>query len=96
MAGGVVYSLGAIVYALKWPNPLPKRFGFHEIGTCSSWPRARSSILLFEATVEASEDVHGRHPPSQEACPHGPPRLRSEPFTGLLVDVVFRTEGVLR
>jgi hemolysin III len=31
LAGGVVYSLGAVVYALKWPDPLPKRFGFHEI-----------------------------------------------------------------
>jgi len=20
-----------VVYALKWPDPLPKRFGFHEI-----------------------------------------------------------------
>ena len=31
VAGGIVYSLGAVVYALKWPDPLPKRFGFHEI-----------------------------------------------------------------
>lgn len=31
VAGGVVYSLGAVIYALKWPDPLPKRFGFHEI-----------------------------------------------------------------
>ena len=31
VAGGVVYSLGAVVYATKWPDPLPKRFGFHEI-----------------------------------------------------------------
>lgn len=31
VAGGVVYSIGAVVYALKWPDPLPKRFGFHEI-----------------------------------------------------------------
>lgn len=29
--GGVVYSLGAVVYALKWPDPIPKHFGFHEI-----------------------------------------------------------------
>jgi len=29
--GGVVYSLGAVVYAVKWPNPWPKHFGFHEI-----------------------------------------------------------------
>lgn len=31
VAGGVVYSMGAVIYALKWPNPIPKRFGFHEI-----------------------------------------------------------------
>lgn len=31
IAGGLAYSLGAVVYALKWPNPSPKNFGFHEI-----------------------------------------------------------------
>ncbi|QGY39282.1 hemolysin III family protein [Pseudodesulfovibrio cashew] len=31
VAGGVVYSLGAVIYAFKWPDPLPRRFGFHEI-----------------------------------------------------------------
>jgi hemolysin III len=31
VAGGLVYSLGAIVYAVKWPDPFPRRFGFHEI-----------------------------------------------------------------
>ncbi len=31
VAGGVLYSLGAVIYALKWPDPLPKFFGFHEI-----------------------------------------------------------------
>lgn len=29
--GGVVYTLGAVIYATKWPNPMPKLFGFHEI-----------------------------------------------------------------
>lgn len=29
--GGVVYSLGAVVYAMKTPNPSPTWFGFHEI-----------------------------------------------------------------
>jgi len=29
--GGVVYSLGAVIYAFKWPNPIPRHFGFHEI-----------------------------------------------------------------
>lgn len=30
-AGGLAYSLGAVVYALKRPNPSPRWFGFHEI-----------------------------------------------------------------
>ena len=29
--GGLLYSGGAIVYALKKPNPWPGKFGFHEI-----------------------------------------------------------------
>lgn len=29
--GGLLYSAGAVVYALKRPNPWPGRFGFHEI-----------------------------------------------------------------
>jgi len=29
--GGVLYSIGAVVYALKKPNPWPNHFGFHEI-----------------------------------------------------------------
>ena len=31
MAGGVCYTLGAVVYARKRPNPSPAWFGFHEI-----------------------------------------------------------------
>ncbi len=29
-AGGIVYTIGALFYALKWPNPWPRAFGFHE------------------------------------------------------------------
>lgn len=29
--GGAVYVIGAIIYALKRPNPNPKIFGYHEI-----------------------------------------------------------------
>lgn len=29
--GGVFYSLGAVAYALKRPNPIPAWFGFHEV-----------------------------------------------------------------
>lgn len=31
LAGGLAYTIGAVVYALKRPNPIPKHFGFHEI-----------------------------------------------------------------
>lgn len=30
-AGGIAYTVGAIIYALKRPNPSPRYFGFHEI-----------------------------------------------------------------
>src|SRR5215216_5287615 len=31
LAGGLVYSAGALVYGLKRPNPVPEVFGFHEL-----------------------------------------------------------------
>lgn len=31
IAGGIAYTLGAVVYGLKRPNPSPRWFGFHEI-----------------------------------------------------------------
>ena len=31
LVGGILYSLGAVVYGVKRPNPLPDHFGFHEI-----------------------------------------------------------------
>ena len=31
LTGGILYSLGALVYALKRPDPFPRWFGFHEI-----------------------------------------------------------------
>jgi hemolysin III len=29
--GGLLYTVGALVYALKRPDPLPNIFGYHEI-----------------------------------------------------------------
>ena len=29
--GGLLYSVGAVVYAIKRPNPSPRWFGFHEV-----------------------------------------------------------------
>jgi hemolysin III len=31
VTGGVVYTVGGVVYALKRPNPVPGIFGFHEV-----------------------------------------------------------------
>lgn len=31
VTGGVMYTLGAAVYALKWPRLSPRWFGFHEL-----------------------------------------------------------------
>ncbi len=29
--GGVLYTVGGVVYGFKWPDPLPRWFGFHEV-----------------------------------------------------------------
>ena len=31
LVGGLLYTVGAVVYGLKRPNPVPGHFGFHEI-----------------------------------------------------------------
>lgn len=36
VAGGICYIAGAIVYAMRWPNPWPRVFGFHEIFHCGT------------------------------------------------------------
>ena len=30
IVGGVLYTVGAVMYALKWPDPWPETFGHHE------------------------------------------------------------------
>lgn len=44
IAGGAFYSVGAVVYATRWPNFVPRVFGFHELwhlfvmaGSFSHW-----------------------------------------------------------
>jgi hemolysin III len=31
IVGGGLYTLGALIYATKWPNPFPRILGFHEV-----------------------------------------------------------------
>ncbi len=53
-AGGLFYSTGAVIYALKQPDPFPGVFGFHEIwhlfvisgGFCHFWVFFKYLILI--------------------------------------------------
>jgi len=55
LVGGLVYSGGAVVYALKRPDPFPGAFGFHEIwhlfvlagSACHFW-----AILRYVASLQ--------------------------------------------
>ena len=31
MGGGVIYTLGALTYLFRWPDPWPHTFGYHEV-----------------------------------------------------------------
>jgi hemolysin III len=31
LMGGIFYTIGAVIYAHRWPDPFPRIFGFHEI-----------------------------------------------------------------
>lgn len=31
LGGAACYTVGAVIYALKWPDPVPATFGYHEI-----------------------------------------------------------------
>ncbi len=31
MLGGLLYTIGSVSYATRWPNPVPRLFGYHEI-----------------------------------------------------------------
>lgn len=55
-AGGLLYTLGALVYGIKRPNPSPRWFGFHEIFHAFT-------ILAFAAHyVAVSFSVYGAIP----------------------------------
>ncbi len=52
VAGGISYTLGAVVYALKWPDPAPRWFGFHEIfHVCTVIGYACHCVAVFMAAL---------------------------------------------
>jgi hemolysin III len=54
VAGGVLYTVGAGVFATKWPNPSPRWFGFHEVFhsfTLGGWLSHYVAATLLVAAV---------------------------------------------
>ena len=31
LLGGILYTIGAVIYACKWPDPFPRVWGYHEV-----------------------------------------------------------------
>ncbi|MDO5701076.1 MAG: hemolysin III family protein [Bowdeniella nasicola] len=55
IAGGIIYTLGAVVYATRWPDPSPRWFGFHEIfHLCTVGGYACHAIAVFLALTVTS------------------------------------------
>lgn len=50
-AGGVTYTVGGTIYALRWPNPWPRTFGYHEIFHAAT---ILASIFHFTAVRQSS------------------------------------------
>lgn len=50
--GGVAYTVGAVIYAAKWPNPSPRIFGYHEIFHALTIVAAiLHAVLIFQITA---------------------------------------------
>lgn len=53
-AGGILYSIGGVVYGLKRPDPSPEWFGFHEVFhafTIAAWICQYIAVLLVVLSV---------------------------------------------
>ncbi|HXG00941.1 MAG TPA: hemolysin III family protein [Bacteroidota bacterium] len=49
--GGVFYSLGALMYGMKKPNPFPGKFGFHEIWHLCVLAGSACHFLVMERAI---------------------------------------------
>jgi hemolysin III len=48
--GGVLYSIGAVFYALRWPDPWPTTFGYHEFfHACTALAAVAQYIAMWYA-----------------------------------------------
>jgi len=54
VGGGLAYTVGAIIYGLKRPNPWPKWFGFHEVfHACTIVGFTCHTVAIFLAAIAA-------------------------------------------
>jgi hemolysin III len=56
VAGGIAYTAGAVIYAVKRPNPWPRTFGYHEVFHALTIVGA---LLHFAAIVEIVRGLAG-------------------------------------
>ncbi len=61
-AGGACYIAGAIVYALRKPDPWPRVFGFHESSTAAPWPGTHARWWRSTWSSSASGNKGRTHP----------------------------------
>jgi hemolysin III len=54
LAGGIAYTAGAIIYAIKRPDPFPRTFGYHEVFHALT---LLGAILHFAAVVHIVRTV---------------------------------------
>jgi hemolysin III len=51
--GGALYSIGALFYGLRWPNPWPTTFGYHELfHACTAAAAICQYIAIWLAVLE--------------------------------------------
>jgi hemolysin III len=53
LAGGAAYTVGAGVYAFRWPDPFPRVFGYHEIFHVLVVGAATCHFLVVAAVLRA-------------------------------------------
>lgn len=58
VGGGVVYSLGALVYAAKRPDPVPQVYGYHEASRAVLWMDCHETSRLADSTPALSGLQH--------------------------------------
>ncbi|MCD4550260.1 MULTISPECIES: PAQR family membrane homeostasis protein TrhA [unclassified Schaalia] len=53
-SGGILYTIGALIYATKRPNPSPRWFGFHEIfHLCTVFAWACQCVAVYLAVLNS-------------------------------------------